>query len=156
RAVVGSACFLLGLDLFCQALVVAQQPTSPAILFPDSRDRLTRTTIQQTSDLASSQSNELSVDLLVQAVLARNPSLAQMNAAWQAASARYPQVTSLDDPMFGATVAPVSFGSNAVESGYRVEISQKLPYFGKRELRGQNALAEASAAGHDVDDMRLQ
>ena len=99
---------------------------------------------------------ELSVDLLVEQVLARNPSLAQMIAAWQAASARYPQVTSLDDPMFGATVAPASFGSNEVEAGYRLEVSQKLPFCGKRELRGQNALAEASAAGRDVDDMRLQ
>ena len=99
---------------------------------------------------------ELSVDLLVEQVLARNPSLAQIIAAWQAASARYPQVTSLDDPMFGATVAPASFGSNEVEAGYRLEVSQKLPFCGKRELRGQNALAEASAAGRDVDDMRLQ
>src|SRR5208282_4833472 len=45
---------------------------------------------------------EMSVGLLVQDVLARNPSLAEMTAAWQAALARYPQVTSLDDPMFGA------------------------------------------------------
>src|SRR5882672_330214 len=43
---------------------------------------------------------ELSVDALIQQVLARNPSLEQMNAVWQAASARYPQVTSLEDPMF--------------------------------------------------------
>jgi outer membrane protein TolC len=98
----------------------------------------------------------LSVDWLVEQVLLRNPSLAQMVAAWQAASARYPQVTSLDDPMFGATIAPASFGSNAVEAGYRLELSQKLPFCGKRELRGQGALAEASAAGRDVDDMRLQ
>src|SRR5262249_31368783 len=99
---------------------------------------------------------ELSVDALVEQVLARNPSLAQMTAAWQAASARHPQVISLDDPMFGAMIAPASFGSNTVESGYRLELSQKLPFCGKRELRGQNALAEASAAGRDVDDMRLQ
>src|SRR5262249_37458612 len=40
---------------------------------------------------------ELSVDALVEQILARNPTVAQMTAAWQAASARYPQVTSLDD-----------------------------------------------------------
>src|SRR5262245_46790951 len=45
--------------------------------------------------------SELSLQALVQEVLARNPSLAQMVAAWQAASARYPQVTSLEDPMLG-------------------------------------------------------
>ncbi|MFO0809003.1 MAG: TolC family protein [Gemmataceae bacterium] len=100
--------------------------------------------------------SELSSDTLVAEVLARNPSLAQMVAAWKAASARYPQVTSLDDPMFGAVVAPASIGSNDVDFGYRVEVSQKFPLFGKRGLRGENALAEASAAGNDVGAMRLE
>src|SRR5262249_54399165 len=54
--------------------------------------------------------NELSADALVEQVLARNLSLAQMAAAWQAALARYPQVTSLEDPMFGTTLAPGSIG----------------------------------------------
>jgi outer membrane protein TolC len=98
----------------------------------------------------------LDVEALVQQVLARSPSLAQMVAAAQAASARYPQVTSLDDPMFGTTVAPGSIGSPEVEFGYRLEISQKYPFPGKLALRGQGAQAEASAAGHDVEDVRLQ
>lgn len=58
--------------------------------------------------------------------------------------------------MFGATVGPASFGSNRVDPAYRLELSQKYPFFGKRSLRGQNALAEASAAGNEVEDMRLQ
>ena len=99
---------------------------------------------------------ELQVEALIEAVLARNPTLAQMVAAWQAASARYPQVTSLDDPLFGATVGPASIGSNDVDFAYRLEVSQKIPWHGKLGLRGQNALAEASAAGHDVHDVRLQ
>jgi outer membrane protein TolC len=100
--------------------------------------------------------NELSVDAFVEQVLARNPSLTQMMAAWQAASARYPQVSSLDDPMVGATIAPASIGSNDVEFGYRLEVSQKLPFSGKLGIRGQSAQAEAAAAGNEVDDMRLQ
>jgi outer membrane protein TolC len=99
---------------------------------------------------------ELPVQVLIEQVLARNPTLAQMTAAWQAASARYPQVTSLEDPMLGLTIAPVSIGSNDVDFGYRVEASQKLPFCGKRNLRGQTALAEAAAAGNDVGDARLQ
>lgn len=102
------------------------------------------------------EATELSVDALVQQVLARNPSLAHMTAAWQAASARYPQVTSLDDPMFGVTIGPASFGSNMVNPAYRLEISQRYPWPGKLGLRGQNAVAEAAAAGNEVDDMRLQ
>jgi outer membrane protein TolC len=98
----------------------------------------------------------LSVNELVQQVLARNPSLTQMVAAWQAASARYPQVVSLDDPMVGAVLGPASIGSNDVDFAYRLEASQKIPFCGKLRLRGQTALAEAAAAGNEVDDMRLQ
>jgi outer membrane protein TolC len=101
---------------------------------------------------------ELSVDVLIQQVLAHNPSLTQMVAAWQAGSARYPQVTSLEDPMFAATVGPgtISPDDAGVEFAYRLEVSQKIPFPGKLRLRGENALAEANAAGRDVDDMRLQ
>jgi outer membrane protein TolC len=101
---------------------------------------------------------ELSVDALVGEVLARNPTLAQMIAAWQAASARYPQVTSLEDPLFAGTVGPgtIAPDDRGVEFAYRLEIAQKLPYPGKLRLQGENALASASAAGRDVDDVRLQ
>jgi outer membrane protein TolC len=100
----------------------------------------------------------LPVEALVEQVLVRNPTLAQMIAAWQAASARYPQATSLEDPMFAATVGPgtIAPDDSGVEFAYRLEISQKLPFPGKLRLKGQNALAEANAAGRDVDDMRLQ
>jgi outer membrane protein TolC len=101
---------------------------------------------------------ELSVETLVEQVLARNPSLAQMVAAWQAAQARYPQVTSLEDPMFEGTVGPGTIAPDdaGIRFAYRLEVSQKIPFPGKRRLRGEGALAEASAAGHDVDDTRLQ
>ncbi|MBN9524027.1 TolC family protein [bacterium] len=79
-----------------------------------------------------------------------------MTAAAEAAAARYPQVTSLDDPTFGASVAPGAWGSNEVNGGYRLEVAQKLPFPGKRPLRGANALAEARAAGNEVEDSRLQ
>lgn len=99
---------------------------------------------------------ELTADALIELVLARNPSLAEMVAAWQAASARYPQVTSLDDPMFSGTIGPASIGSREVDFAYKVQITQKYPWCGKLALRGENALAEASAAGHDVEDVRVR
>ena len=100
---------------------------------------------------------ELSIDVLVSQVLAHNPSLAQMVAAWQAASARYPQVTSLEDPMVTGKLGPGSFGANNVNFAYMVEASQnKLPFPAKLRLRGQGALAETGAAELDVRDMRLQ
>jgi outer membrane protein TolC len=108
-------------------------------------------------DSPFAETKELSADALVQQVLVRNPSLAQMTAAWKAAQARYPQVTSLDDPMFGTTLAPAALTTLPdSSSGYRFEVSQKYPWFGKRQLRGANALAEANAAGDEVEDMRLQ
>jgi outer membrane protein TolC len=100
----------------------------------------------------------LSADVLVESVLLRNPSLAQMVAAWQAVSARYPQATSLEDPMLGVTVGPGTIARDdpGINFAYRVEVAQKYPWPGKRALRGQNALAEARAAGNEVEDMRLQ
>ncbi|HEY7309131.1 MAG TPA: TolC family protein [Gemmataceae bacterium] len=97
---------------------------------------------------------ELSVESLVEAVLARNPSLPEMVAAWKAAEARYPQVTSLDDPLFGTNLAPAV--ASRVGNGYRVEIFQRYPWPGKLRLRGEAALAESSAAGRDVENVRQQ
>jgi outer membrane protein TolC len=99
---------------------------------------------------------ELSAEMVVEQVLARNPSLAQMAAAWEAASARYPQVTSLDDPMLLGMLGPGTFGSNNFNTAYMVRFSQKLPFPGKLGLRGDRATANASAAQLDIEDMRLQ
>jgi outer membrane protein TolC len=102
--------------------------------------------------------SELSVDAFIEQVLARNPTLAQMVAAWQAASARYPQVTSLDDPLFAATIGPDTFHTDdpGTAFAWRVEVAQKYPWPGKLQLRGDRAMAEAQAAADDVEDTRLQ
>jgi outer membrane protein TolC len=102
------------------------------------------------------QTTSLDVDNLIGEVLARNPTLAQMTAAWQAAAAKYPQAISLDDPMFDAAVGPGTIGADDLRFAYRLEISQRYPWPGKRALRGEKARAEESAASHDVEDMRLQ
>jgi outer membrane protein TolC len=53
-------------------------------------------------------------------------------------------------------IGPASFGSRDVDGAYRLELSQKVQFPGKRFWRGQNALAEAAAAQGDVDAMRLE
>src|SRR2546423_7093233 len=58
--------------------------------------------------------------------------------------------------MFGVSTAPGAWGSDRVQGGYRLELSQKVPFPGKRGLRGRGALAEARAAGNDVEDARLE
>lgn len=93
---------------------------------------------------------------LVEAALARNPSIDHARAAWRAAVARYPQATSLDDPTLAYTLAPLSIASSEVDFGQVIEISQPLPYPGKRRLRGQVALAEAEAARQDYEAIKLR
>jgi outer membrane protein, heavy metal efflux system len=96
---------------------------------------------------------ELSLPELTAEVQARNPSVQAMVAAWQAASERYPQVVSLDDPMFGFMLGAQGLGH---DGGWMVMAAQKIPWCGKRALRGEIARAEADAASRDVDDIRLR
>jgi outer membrane protein, heavy metal efflux system len=95
---------------------------------------------------------ELPLDRLIAEVEARNPSLQAVSEAWRAAAQRYPQVVSLDDPMFGFMVSPPGLGP---EGGFMVEASQKIPWACKRGLRGSVAQAEADAARGDIGQTRL-
>jgi len=116
---------------------------------PPQEDRLIE-------DVAAIDRGEFYLQQFVAEVVARYPSIQAMAAAWRAASERYPQAVALDDPMFMVMAAPDSFNSPRVESGYTLEVRQKLPWFGKRALRGDAADEEASAAAHEVDDARLR
>lgn len=98
---------------------------------------------------------ELSVDQLVVEVQARNPSLQAASAAWRAATERYPQVVSLDDPMFGFMVGPGGLGQMN-GGGWMVEASQKFPWGDKRALRGSAAASEANAMQGQIGDQRLR
>lgn len=121
---------------------------------------------EQGADLARSSANgegvfvgqtELSLPLLVSEVQRRNPSLQAAQAAWAAAAQRYPQVVALDDPVFQSMVAPGSFSSDSsVQASYFVGIAQKVPWSGKRALRGQAAQAAAMAASLDSQDVQLR
>jgi cobalt-zinc-cadmium efflux system outer membrane protein len=92
---------------------------------------------------------------LVRQVLARNPSLGAAREAWRAALARYPQDTALEDPMLSYSVAPLSIAGGE-RFGQVVELSQQLPFPGKRGLRGEVALAEAEALREDLEELRLR
>lgn len=97
---------------------------------------------------------ELTLESFIDEVLMIHPSVEAMVAAWQAAADRYPQVVSLDDPMFNAMFAPSTFNSPIVESAYALELSQKFPWLGKRRLRGAVAGAEAESAAGDIETTR--
>ncbi|MBN8625571.1 MAG: TolC family protein [Planctomycetes bacterium] len=89
-------------------------------------------------------------------VLRRNRSLQAMIAAWRAAAEKYPQAIALDDPMFTSMTAPASWSSDDVNPAYILGGSQKIPWWGKRSLRGQVVQAEANSASMDIADARLQ
>lgn len=100
--------------------------------------------------------NHLELEPLVTEVLSLNPDIRSAFAAWRAAAQRCPQAISLDDPMFGYMLGPGSWGNGEVESAYTLEASQKLPWPGKRALRGRIARAEANAAYFEAEEQRLQ
>jgi outer membrane protein TolC len=107
-------------------------------------------------DLRLNNPSELKLDDFVALVLARNPNVQAMTAAWRAAAARYPQAVSLDDPVFNAMMAPATFFSNQLDAAYVLQASQKFPTNGKRGARGRVVAAEAGAAYAEVVDARLR
>lgn len=151
---------------------ISAPPGSPQPV-PDVRPTASSATVHSAAQMAMRHSPEevptppgaagpttaapqtLSLDLLLQDVLSRHPSLASAAAAWRAAAARYPQVVSLDDPMLDTMMAPASLGSNTVDFAYVIQGRQKLPWSGKRPLRGQVAAHQAQAAAFEVADARV-
>lgn len=99
-------------------------------------------------------SSELRPDSLVAAVLTRNPDLASLQHAWRASAARPSQARALDDPNLTYAFSPATAGVDDIDFGQRIEISQKIPWPGKRRLRGEQAEAEAGAAFEHVADAR--
>jgi outer membrane protein, heavy metal efflux system len=129
------------------ALTAAAEP------LPDVVDRPAG---QAVFDDSLATGDELALGELVEGVLARNQSLAAMVAARRSAAPHHPQAVSLEDPMINSALAPDSFGTAGISAGYMVGASQKLPWFGKRFWRGQQAQAEAGAAFMEVGDARLR
>ncbi len=88
---------------------------------------------------------ELELSPLVHAVLARNPNLEVARQAWRGVLASHDEVTAYGDTQLTMTVAPLSIISSDVRFGQTLQVSQALPYPGKRRLRGEIVLAEADA-----------
>lgn len=96
------------------------------------------------------------VEQLVALALRRNPALAAAQRRVERLRARRPQVESLEDPML--TLAPVGDMAQtaAGEVGFMAGLSQKFPFPGKLEARGDAADRAAEAAEADLADRRLQ
>ena len=93
---------------------------------------------------------------LLEAVLAHNPDIPTMEATWEAAKAHVEQAESLDDPVISYSIAPQTVGADGVDFGQKLSISQRLPWPGKRDLRGDVARFESDAAFAGIEQARLQ
>ena len=78
-----------------------------------------------------------------------------MRQAVVAATARIKPAGALEDPVLSVSAAPRTFGSAMGAMG-DIEISQALPWWGTLDARTQVARAEAEAATHDVEALRLR
>lgn len=156
------AVMTLLLNLASYAL--SDQPYEPLgassyTLFPDTSHRSTKLLSEfraphgNTIDLFKNKRVLLLQDLIVE-VERRNPSLSAMQYAWHAAASRYPQATSLDDPMLSYGIAPGTIGQSDLDFGQRVELSQSFPWPGKRTLRGEITLSAAEVAQEDFEAVR--
>jgi outer membrane protein TolC len=94
-------------------------------------------------------------EALVAEALRRNPSLAAARHAWRAAVALHPQETALDDPMVGYMAGPRSFDSPQIRRAQRIEARQAFPFPGTLALRGDAALAGASAMASEHAAARI-
>src|SRR4051812_46262818 len=97
----------------------------------------------------------LDLALFERTVLARNPSLGAMRAAWRAAEAQADVAGAWDDPMLEVMTAPRSWNSRTVDPAGMVSISQRVPIFGQRGLEVRVARAGARAVGEDFRTAQL-
>jgi len=96
----------------------------------------------------------LTAHALAEWVLQANPGLAAAAAAAEAAAHRIEPAGSLDDPVVSYAAAPSTIGSGRLNQ--RVEFSQQIPWPGTLRAREAAARHEATAAGNDLDALRLQ
>ena len=124
---------------------------------PASYEETSQPSLANDADDPFAGRDELPLDELVAAVKARNPSLQAALATWNAAANKYPQAIALDDPMFQSMYAPKSWNAASnVQGSYYLGVAQKIPWSGKRELRGNQANWEASAASFDAGEVQLR
>ncbi len=72
-----------------------------------------------------------------------NPALWESEHRWRAAVQRIPQVTALPDPMFSITAFIQEVETRVGPQEAILSISQKFPWFGKLDAKGEMALRDA-------------
>ncbi|TVQ00179.1 MAG: TolC family protein [Planctomycetaceae bacterium] len=86
------------------------------------------------------------VDGVVAEVLRVNPTLEAAEQTWLASMELYPQATAWNDPAFRFMNGPTIFGSTQGQHLWRVQVAQRVPWYGKRGLMGEVADRQADIA----------
>jgi outer membrane protein TolC len=98
---------------------------------------------------------------LIEAAISNNPELKASDARWQMFENRIAQARSLDDPMLmlgiqnGVVRAPFNFSKDPMTQKV-IGISQQLPFWGKRALKGEVAAKEAESYKWTVAERKLE
>lgn len=129
---------------------LAQQPLAFPTPTPEAAPTVTPTPTPVTPPAQSLAPTPDSLAALIAAALQANPELAALRREFDAARARIPQAQALPDPAVSfatnTQTIPVPFaGLRGDFAEVSVGVSQDLPWFGVRRLRGQAASAEAEA-----------
>jgi len=98
---------------------------------------------------------------LIDTAVADNPELKASEARWQVFRNKVSQVRSLDDPMLtlkiqnGIFTDPLNFGKDSMTQKV-IGISQQLPFWGKRGLKGEVAEQEAESYRFTLAERKLE
>lgn len=106
-------------------------------------------------DVAAAPEVTSPIDSLLAEALAHNPDIASARATSDAAQQRIAPAGALEDPMLEAGIvnAPLPFSLRRDDMTMEMlGLSQKLPFPGKRALRHDIAVAEASSIAHAVNE----
>jgi outer membrane protein TolC len=98
---------------------------------------------------------------LISGALANNPELKGSEARWQMFASRVKQARSFNDPMLmlkiqnGIFTDPINFRKDPMTQKV-IGISQQLPFWGKRDLKGEVAAKEAESYKWQVEERKLE
>ena len=102
-----------------------------------------------------------SLPVLVTTALENNPEVKASEARWQIFNNRIAQARSFEDPMLmlkiqnGIVQAPLNFSKEPMTSKI-IGITQQLPFWGKRALKGEIAEKEAESYKWQVAERKLE
>ena len=124
---------------------------SPSGLAVSRRPPLEVKPAQMEVEVPSSSIPVMRLSDLIEEALKKNPELRAFQERWKAAKARVWQAMSWDDTMIGADFEGIPRGRLDADRANNIEwmISQKIPFPGKRFLRGRVAAKEAKMSEAD-------